>query len=122
MTPSELYAKVLEKLEVVGQGQTATAADALLVEEAYASLHEQLMDAELIDWAVTDDLPDWSVRILVRMLAADLVTEFGVSGERAASLMMEGGWNLPQMSLAERQLRKHQATEYISTPARPDYF
>lgn len=122
MTPSELYAAVLQKLEVVGQGQTATAADALLVQTGYESLHQQLTDAELIDWGVTEDLPRWSEMIMVRMTAASLLTEFGIEGQRATQLLAEGGWNLPELSLAERQLRKHQALPYISTPARPEYF
>ena len=122
MNPIDFYAKVLEKLEVTGQGQTATAQDALLVEQAYGSLLEQLTDEELADWSVSDDLPEWSVRIMVSMVAADLVTEFGVEGDRAAKLIAEGAWNLPEPSLAERRLRKHQAASYISTPAQPEYF
>lgn len=122
MNVIDLYAAVLEKLEVTGQGQSATAADTLIVENAYKALHEMLTDEELVDWSVTDDIPLWATFIMVRMVAANLLTEFGVTADRRQGLMAEGGWNLPEMSLAERQLRKHQAASYISTPARPDYF
>jgi hypothetical protein len=125
MNVVDFYQAVLEKLEAVGQGQSATQADALKVQTAYEALLEILTDEDLADWSPSDDLPEWAVTILTSMTAAELITEFGVEGARATQLIAEGAWNLPAPlgpSMAERRLRRHQAAPYISTPARPDYF
>jgi hypothetical protein len=52
------------------------------------------------------------------MLAFVCATEFG---KDASKLAAEGALNLPQVSLAERQLRMLLARHYVSYPAQSEF-
>jgi hypothetical protein len=122
MTLQELYRKTLERLGQVAAGEDAPPEDVQLVAGRYVGLYELLNSEELVAWAVDDPLPDYVEIPLVSMLACHCAREFGIVGGALAELMAEGGMSLPQMSWAERQLRRLMARAYVSQPATPEYY
>jgi hypothetical protein len=50
------------------------------------------------------------------------VHDFSVSAQSRRELIAEGGLDLPQPSIAERQLRKALASPYVTTTFRGTYY
>lgn len=118
MTLIDLYRKTLEKLQVAAAGESADSEDTQLVADKYVSLFQMLATMELVAWGQTEDVPDYAVIPLVSMLAFVCAAEFGKDAGKYAP---EGALNLPQVSLAERQLRMLLARHYVSYPAQSEY-
>lgn len=114
----DLYRKTLEELEVVAAGESANAEDTQVVADKYVGLFQMLLTMDLVGWGQTEDVPDYAVIPLTLMLAFVCAKAFGKDdGKYAAS----GALNLPQVSLAERQLRMLLARHYVSYPAASEY-
>lgn len=122
MTPIELRRKVLEKLQVVASGEPLHADDGRIVQRAYESLHEVLLEDNLVEWVVTEDIPTAYERVMIPMVAAECSTEFYCPPELKAEIIADGKYGLPTPSLAERRLRKLAAPGFNGEPATPDYF
>lgn len=122
MTPSELYTKALQRLQVLAAGESPSAEDRALVSEKYTALHDQLLTLDLVSWGVADDIPDYVSLPVTMMLAWACAREFAASPQMMQELTLEGAVGLPVPSLAERQLRQQFARRYISTPAQSEYF
>lgn len=126
MTPIELRRKALEKLQVVAAGESVHPSDGQLVQAKYVALHDILLQDNLIDWVVTEDIPDAYGQVMVSMLAAECLAEFYAPAELKAALTAEGKYDLPTPlggpSIAERRLRKLAAPGFNGEPAQPDYF
>lgn len=126
MTPIELRRKVLEKLQVIAAGESVHPSDGQLVQDKYEDLHEILLQDDLIEWVVSEDVPDAYQSIIVSMVAAECVSEFYVPQEVKVSILQEGKYDLPASiggpSIAERRLRKLAAPGFNDEPAQPDYF
>lgn len=119
MTLTDLYRKVLEKLQVSAAEEPVDAGDVRVISGKYAALHPLLEHEGLCNWGPTEDVPEAVVIPLTAMLAWSAASEFGRNvGEFAA----EGALGLPLPSLAERQLRRYMAGTYVSTPAQTEYF
>lgn len=119
MTLKDLYRKVLEKLTVVASGTPVDGDDEKTVRDKYSSLYDTLATEELVNWTAEADVPEFAVQPLVAMLAFMCANEFG---QPATNFAQEGALFLPQMSLAERQLRRAMASRYISQPQKTEYF
>lgn len=115
----DLYRKTLEKLTVVAAGESADSLDTQLVADKYVGLYQMLATMELVAWGPTEDVPDYALIPLTSMLAFVSATEFGKDANKLAA---EGALNLPQVSLAERQLRMLLSRHYVSYPAVSEYF
>lgn len=122
MTPSELKLAALRELKVISAGQDADPDDFALMGEKYTALHAMLLTDELVTWAITEDVPAKAQEPVKMMLAAFAAGDFGVPEPRLGQLMTLGGFNLPQTSLAERQLRKALASKYVSHSLRTTYY
>ncbi len=122
MTRQELYEKVLQKLGVIAAGESAAPEDTQLVEARYTSLYNLLNADDLTPWTGTGGLPDYGEIPVTTMLACHCAREFGVVGQRYAELLAEGGFQLPQTSWAERQLRRVVAKKYVATRAQSEYY
>lgn len=122
MTPTELKLAALRELKVIAAGQDADAGDFALMGEKYTALHAMLLTKELVTWSLTEDVPAKAQEPVKMMLAAFAADEFGVPEPRLGQLMALGGFNLPQTSLAERQLRSVLAAKYVSHPVRTTYY
>ena len=119
MTLNNLYRRTLEKLQVVAEGEAADPGDVMLIASKYASLYDMLSVKGLVSWSVEDDLPDFSVIPITSMLAYVSAAEFGID---SVALATEGALDLPQVSLAERQLRSQMSKTFVSYPAQSEYF
>jgi hypothetical protein len=119
MTLTDLYRKTLEKLTVTAASEDAEPSDVQLISSKYAALYDMLLTEGLVAWTVTEDVPEFAVLPLVAMLAYMSAGEFGQDPARYAA---EGALGLPQLSLAERQLRRQLAKTYVSHTAQSEYF
>lgn len=122
MTPIELRRKVLEKLQVVAAGEPVDAGDGLAVQAAYESLHEVLLQDNLIGWVVTEEVPTEYEWCVISMLAAELVDTFYCPPELKTKIFMEGKYDMSPTSLAEKRLRRLSATGFSGEPAESEYF
>jgi len=122
MTLTELSTRVLQKLGVLPTGEVADADDADIVQTKYGSLYEQLQTLSLVSWAADEAIPEYAAEQIVQMTAAISVDEFEISEPKRSALMIEGLLHLNPPSQAEKSLRRQLARNYVSYPARPDYF
>lgn len=118
MTLTDLKRKTLERLEVVAAGESADPDDTALVADKYTSLYDMLLTMRLVAWTSTAAVPDYAVIPLTSMLAYACATEFGEDQNRFADGIV--GANPP--GLAEQQLRKQLAKNYVSSVATSEYF
>jgi len=122
MTLSELYDAALQEIGVLAHGESASADDRLKVESLYAGLYDMLLTEGLVAWAATASVPEYAEIPLSQMLGALCVGPFGVTGPRAQQALLIGGLYMTPQSIAERTLRRQLAKQYVSHPARPEYF
>jgi hypothetical protein len=122
MTPQELRDAVLMEVGVLAAGESAAPEDAAVVTAKYALLHDTLTQRDMTSWDASDDIPDDVAQSVVLMVAHLCASPFGVPPQRAAELLQLGALDLPQPSLAERQIRRAMAEKYVSTPAKSEYF
>jgi len=121
-TLAEVFQRTGAKLEILRADETLDAADGDLISDAYASLHDQLLSEGLMTWGVTDDVPGWAVPIMVDMLAAMTVDDFGVEEPRRTVVKIEGIIGSSPVSPAERRLRRQLASPYVQNSVQTDYF
>lgn len=76
-TLKEVSNRVLRDLGRLPGSQTATAAQLKIVSDAYEGLYDSLFNDSLINWASTDDIPEFAVRPVVTMLKAQVAESFG---------------------------------------------
>lgn len=119
MTLTDLYRKALEKLQIAAAGEDTQPEDVQLIEDKYAAVYDMLLTKGLVSWAATADVPDFAVLPLTAMLAWSAAGEFG---DDPSAYAAEGAIDLPQESLAERQLKRQLAKAYVSYPATSEYF
>lgn len=119
MTLIDLYRKALEELKVVDPSDSAHAEDTQVVADKYVGLYQMLLTMDLVSWGPTEDVPDYATIPLTFMLAFACAQAFGKDASKYAQA---GALNLPQPSLAERQLRALLAKHYVSYPAVSEYF
>ena len=120
-TLAELYQRTGVKLGIVRAEETLSAEDADLIGDMYAALHDQLLTEGLATWGVTDAIPGWVTPIMVDMLAAMLVDDFGLEEPRRTMLRMEGMFGGAPVSPAERRLRRQLALPYVPNNVQASY-
>jgi hypothetical protein len=113
---SELRNRVLRKIKVLPNGQTADANDASLVDEAWQELYETLYQDNIINFEDYDDIPDEAVRPLVDIMAYEIVDEF-----RTLNPIEEQKF-LGRYTKALRELRKQIAPESVTEPIKAVHF
>lgn len=122
MTPTELKTAALQRLQVLPAGENPDPDDFQLIEQKYVALHALLLQKQLVIWASNEDIPAKAQEPVIAMLAAFAVHDFSVPPQRRRELILEGGLDLPQPSIAERQLRKVLAVPYVTNTFRGTYF
>jgi hypothetical protein len=114
MTKSEIADLVLESLGVKAFGQNATTEDSTLVQKAIDTAHDQLRKRRVAPYELSA-VPEWAQIPLRDYVSADLVTVYGISGERMQLLLSSKLRALSEMAM--------QAAPKVMLPhARPDYF
>jgi len=86
MQLSTFYLRVLRKLGVLAAGQSASAEDVQTVTDKYAEVWAELDDRQVIDWYVTDDIPDERAIHMINIVAGQLTDEFSLDDLKAASI------------------------------------
>lgn len=122
MTLEEFYIQVLRLLKVVPPNGTAQAEDRQRVVDMWPNIHKYLLKRKLINFALADSIPDELVIPLGKIVAYQLVDDFGVSDMHMSKLKSEGELDSIPVSKGERQLRKIADTAYVSNRLQPEYF
>lgn len=76
-TKAELRNKVLQKLGIIGAGETPSSDDQTLVEEAYDSAYVYLRSLHLVSWGSSDDIPTYAVNPVRNYVASQVANEYG---------------------------------------------
>ena len=87
MNLHELRQKVLEHLGVVALGETLSADDAKIIDEAAYGVHAALQGRNIAPFAL-DDIPIWAQLPLRDAVAFEVAHTFGIEPERRAELGM----------------------------------
>jgi hypothetical protein len=108
---------VLEELGVAAAGETASAADAQLVDRALVRLHARLEGKNLttkagVSWTL-ETVPDDAAECYAFMAAGVIVGRFGLPADRRAELIALSGE-------AERELRRLTYTPWDGGPTELD--
>lgn len=80
-TKADLAQDALERLGIVGAGESPAAEDTNLVESVVDSVYPQLRKDGLVPFAVSA-IPDWAQRPLSKIIAGESAAYFGISGQR----------------------------------------
>lgn len=97
---------ILQRMGVIGAGQSANAHDTSLVGAALDGGHAELRAKDIISFA-TSAVPDWAWFPLRDYVAKDLVGDFGISGERLAEIRASG--ETAEMRLAAATEGEHES-------------
>ncbi len=122
ITLENLYQRTGVKLEIVRAEESLSAEDGALIAQFWLGLHDQLLSEALMTFGVDEDIPEWAAPIMVEMLAAMLVDEFGVEEPRRSTVRAEGIVGNAPPSPAEKRLRRQVAQPYISNTLQSEYF
>lgn len=125
-TLAEITEKVLQRLQVVGEGDEIIPADSELVQDRYASLLEMMRTEGIADWTASESIPEYAEAPVTMMLAAHVAEEFAVPEPRHSRLQRDGAFALPARlggpSVAERMLRRQIAVPPDTRPVDVEYF
>jgi hypothetical protein len=122
MTPLEVKTAALREIGAVSFNETAPAEEYAAAGEKYELLHAMLLEQNLATWALTEDIPDKCSMPVVWMLANLLTSTLGASEADVMKYQALGSLNASQLSLAERQLRRIVAADYVPQTATAEYF
>lgn len=109
-TQAEVRNQALEKLGVIGAGETPDTVDSTTVDNAYASIYEELRSRHLVDWASGDDVPSWAVLHVVDILSNRVANRYGIP--RSAD----------EEAFAFAAMAKHLAVDYIPGTVKATYY
>lgn len=88
-TRERLVARALEKLKVVGSGQTASAEDTQFVDEVVEPMMADLGARNIFAWGNEDELPDDAFEHLAGLLANSCAEDFGKVNDENKRVLLE---------------------------------
>lgn len=107
-TRAEMIDKVLQRLRVLGAGQSANANDAAIVGDVLDSVHSCYAHRGMAPFA-TSAFPDWSQEAFAKLIAKDAAAYFGLGNDGAIRA---------DAAEAERELTEQVARNRHSLPVR----
>lgn len=114
-TKSQIRAKALRLLGVVGVGVTPSGPQDSDMSDAYSEVYSELAELDLVEWAESDDIPARFVDTIVNLVASKRVDEYGVSNDRYQRIMNK-------TANAEAKIRRLISDSYIhNTTSFTDY-
>lgn len=122
ITVAKFKQRVGFRLGIIRSTENLKAQDAVLIEDAYRSLWEELDDQGLVPFYHTEDIPDQYADILVGMCAARLVDDFGIEEPRKSMMVMRMGFGNEVNSQFERRLRRMTQVGPYEEPVESEYF
>lgn len=122
MELTNFYTEVLRELKVVPPNGDALAEDLTIVQNKYPSVHAMLLSEGLVEWSVTEPMPDKFVVPMAAIVAYACKNDFSVPDQDEEDLKMRGQLFGIQPSEGERQLRKLLEAEYVQAPVTSEYF
>lgn len=106
-TESQLKAKALKILGVLGVGVTPSGPKDADMQEAYNEVYAELDSINLVEWANGSDIPNKYVDTVANLMASKRVEVYPVSTERYQRIMSKA-------AQAENKLRRLMADSYVS--------
>lgn len=106
ITVADFKQKVGFRLGIIRSTENLKAQDADLIGDAYVSLWEELDRFHLVDFYVDEAIPDEYADILIGMVAARCVDDFGIEEPRKSSMILRMGFGNEVCSQFERRLRR----------------
>jgi len=112
MTRAQMIDKVLQRLGVLGAGQSASAEDADLVGKTLDGIHSQYRKLRLAPFA-TSAFPDWAQEPYAKIIAAQVAPYFGKGDDMAVREDARKG---------HQELGEQLQGEALGAPVRAEYF
>lgn len=113
-TKAALRNRVLQELGVLSPGETATADDAVLVEDVIDAVHAMLDREVFVGWTAAA-IPDTVVEPLMAVVAARCAGRFGLPDARRQELILLAGQGMSD-------LYTQTAAEHNDAPIRAQFF
>jgi hypothetical protein len=98
ITKDEIKNRALQKLGVIGVGQTPQAQDEARMESAYNEVYEDLKNLDLATWSSTGTIPNDLSPHVIFLVAWNAVDDYGVSPARYQRIQLG-------QSIAKREIR-----------------
>lgn len=103
-TSAELAADVLRRLGVTASGQSATAEDLDVVTDAYASIYPRLRMRGVAPWG-SEAIEEEAQVPLSQYVASQVYSAWGFTGDKEATIRIEGKLGLQELYLASSSKR-----------------
>lgn len=87
-TRAEMITKTLQRLGVLGAGQTATSEDSDIVGDALDAIHSEFQARSLAPFA-SSAFPEWSWEPFAMLIGADVAPYFGLPSNQGDIIMAE---------------------------------
>lgn len=113
-TKVDLTQNVLERIGIVGAGESPAAEDTNLVTGVVESVYDQLRKEGLVPFAVSS-IPDWAKQPLSKVASYEAKDYFGIGGQRAQILAVaanEGRRELARQVAGHRRKLRIRARYY----------
>lgn len=108
---SNFATKVLQKLGRIGTGETIDSGDQTIIDDAYASVYENMRTDHLVDWGSGDAVPTWAASHMVNIVANEVAANvYGLPRD------------VEEEEAAKRAMAKYLAVDYDHEPVEADYF
>lgn len=122
MTAEELKRQALREIRAVAFDDVAPAEEFGAATRQYALLHAQLLEMGLATWALTEAIPDKCAQAVTWLLCHPLSLTLSSDPEVIEKFQLVGSLGAERPSLAERNLRRVIAADYVAQPATSEYF
>ena len=109
-TAAQLRNAALTKLGIIGQGETAQAGDAALVDAAWVSLHPQLRKEGLAPFT-SSAIPEWAQQPVSKRLAGEVAEDFGLP--QGEDLRRRGTRDLARQNATEKAPVRVRVSDFL---------
>lgn len=111
MTKTDFINLTLRNIKRINVGQSASATDVSAAIVVYNSIYDWLSNQSLVAWGIDDDLPDWAVMPMKKIVSPDLAREFSVNENRIAFFEQEKNLGFMDLLRANTQDWSDEVTE-----------
>ena len=109
-TSTSFATKVLQKLGRIGVDEAIDSGDQTIVDDAYASVYQEMRDRHLVDWGSDDSVPTWAVYHMVDLVANRIASVYGLPR------------SVDEEEYAIKKLAKSIASDFAYQPTEADFY